>query len=322
MQLPFSDSPGHVRLGTNTDTKQTNCSPRRTKMLSKQHIWYAFRRTVFVHGVGAQRCSGSRARDAEAGRRRVGCGRHYSIERQTRHSTSPPGWRTSNSPEDESTRVADIKHCSRAFTQPKQRERVSAFTLIELLIVMAIIGILLLLIAPAFTTIKGGTDVTSAAYMIKGVLDTARTYAMANNTYTWVGFAGSVGPNTQQYITGQVEVAIVASKDGTNLWSANNSLPAASLAQVGKMMSLGNIHIGDTGVPQNNGTEFESRGTVDSDHRISDRFQGKFLIFSHLEFVAPTPGINKGGNRLRGGGHLFLHQGDLHLGLRMFQKQL
>ena len=36
--------------------------------------------------------------------------------------------------------------------------------------------------------IKGGTDVTNAAYTIKGVLDTARTYAKANNTYTWVGF--------------------------------------------------------------------------------------------------------------------------------------
>src|SRR6266446_3836439 len=62
------------------------------------------------------------------------------------------------------------------------------FTLIELLIVIVIIAVLLVLIAPAFTTIKGGTDVTSAAYTIKGVLETARTYAKANNTYTWVGF--------------------------------------------------------------------------------------------------------------------------------------
>ena len=46
----------------------------------------------------------------------------------------------------------------------------------------------MVLLAPAFTTIKGGTDVTSAAYTIKGVLDTARTYAKANNTYVWVGF--------------------------------------------------------------------------------------------------------------------------------------
>src|SRR5262249_49692606 len=76
------------------------------------------------------------------------------------------------------------------FKLPNQRdpESIRGFTLIELLIVVGIIGVLLVLIAPAFTSIKGGTDVTSAAYTIKGVLDTARTYAKANNTYVWVGF--------------------------------------------------------------------------------------------------------------------------------------
>src|SRR5437867_2515116 len=132
--------------------------------------------------------------------------------------------------------------------------REGGFTLLELLIVVGVIAVLLVLMAPAFTTIKSGGDVTSAAYTIKGVLDTARTYAKANNTYTWVGFAGSIGPNTNQdAITGQVELAIVASKDGTNLWSVNNWLPD-NLTQVGKMTTLNNIHIGDTGSPQNNGT--------------------------------------------------------------------
>jgi Tfp pilus assembly protein FimT len=155
------------------------------------------------------------------------------------------------------------------FTLRKQRERASAFTLLELLIVVGIIALLLVLIAPAFTTIKSGGDVTSAAYTIKDALDTARTYAKANNTYTWVGFAGSIGPNTQDSVTGQVQVAIVASKDGTNLWSANGSLLPDKLTQVGKMITLNNIHIGDTGVPQGSGTEFETRPTVDDDHRIS-----------------------------------------------------
>src|SRR6266403_4356588 len=50
------------------------------------------------------------------------------------------------------------------------------FTLIELLVVMGIIAILLVLMAPAFTTIKSGADATSAAYTVKGVLDQARTY--------------------------------------------------------------------------------------------------------------------------------------------------
>ncbi len=64
----------------------------------------------------------------------------------------------------------------------------AGFTLLELLIVIGIIALLMVLLAPAFTTIKTGGDVTNAAYTIKGVLDTARTYAKANNTYTWVGF--------------------------------------------------------------------------------------------------------------------------------------
>src|SRR6266481_7136376 len=73
---------------------------------------------------------------------------------------------------------------------PATRERgrrSPGFTLLEMLIVVAIVGLLLVLIAPAFTTIRSGADATSAAYTIKGVLDTARTYAKANNTYTWGG---------------------------------------------------------------------------------------------------------------------------------------
>src|SRR6266516_2204376 len=74
---------------------------------------------------------------------------------------------------------------AKAFGVAQQRR---AFTLLEILVVMGIIAILMVLVAPAFTNIKSGTDVTSAAYTVKGVLDTARTYAKANNTYTCDGF--------------------------------------------------------------------------------------------------------------------------------------
>jgi type II secretory pathway pseudopilin PulG len=110
------------------------------------------------------------------------------------------------------------------FTLPKQRERASAFTLLELLIVVGIIAVLLVLLAPAFTTIKSGSDFTNAVYGIQGVLENARTYAKANHTYVFTGFAevdSSVDPSVSpQVITGQapygrVAVAVVASKDGT-----------------------------------------------------------------------------------------------------------
>src|SRR6266481_7612811 len=70
----------------------------------------------------------------------------------------------------------------------RRGDRSRAFTLIEMVVVMGIIAILMVLLAPAFTSIKTAGDVTGAAYTIKGVLDQARTYAKANSTYTWVGF--------------------------------------------------------------------------------------------------------------------------------------
>src|SRR5438094_790665 len=63
-----------------------------------------------------------------------------------------------------------------------------AFSLVELLVVIGIMVLLAALMAPAFTSIKFAGDVTSGSYIVKGVLEQARTYAMTNNTYTWVGF--------------------------------------------------------------------------------------------------------------------------------------
>jgi type II secretory pathway pseudopilin PulG len=141
-----------------------------------------------------------------------------------------------------------------AFTLEEQRERVSAFTLLELLIVVGIIGLLLVMIAPAFTYIKGGTDVTSAACTIKGVLDTARTYAKANNTYTWVGFyeedVSQPSNNPAIAGVGKLVMSITASKDGTMLYTGNLGSPvtldppgSATIFQVGKLTKLDNVHL-------------------------------------------------------------------------------
>jgi type II secretory pathway pseudopilin PulG len=122
--------------------------------------------------------------------------------------------------------------------------------LIELLVVVGIIGLLLVLMAPAFTYIKGGTDATSAAYTIKGVLDTARTYAKANNTYTWVGLleenvANPASPNTDTPRVGRLLMSIVASKDGTNLYGSTGAatIDATRLIQVGKLIKIENVHV-------------------------------------------------------------------------------
>jgi prepilin-type N-terminal cleavage/methylation domain-containing protein len=124
------------------------------------------------------------------------------------------------------------------------------FTLIELLVVMAIIGILMVLIVPAFTTIKSGTDLTTAANTIKGVLDTARTYAKANNTYTWVGFfeedvSQPWHPSTSLTPTGigRIIMSIVASKDGTNVGSVGSTIDPTKVIQVGTLTKIDNVHL-------------------------------------------------------------------------------
>src|SRR5207248_7474121 len=147
----------------------------------------------------------------------------------------------------------------------------AGFTLVELLIVIGIIAVLLVLIAPAFTTIKSAGDVTSAAYTIKGVLDTARTYAKANNTYTWVGFyeedVSILSPAPAGI--GRVVMSVVASKDGSMIYNPSSpaQITTAQLIQVGKLTKIENVHLaGDalfTATPSTpSGSTFNNRPAV------------------------------------------------------------
>jgi prepilin-type N-terminal cleavage/methylation domain-containing protein len=134
------------------------------------------------------------------------------------------------------------------------------FTLIELLVVMGIIAALMVLVVPAFTNLKGAGDVTAAAETVAGTLAQARTYAIANSTYTWVGFyeeaAGAKMPTAAPPPypgKGRLVLAVVRSLDGTSIF--NNGGPAAALppsriAQLGKLTKIEGVHVTDIGAPQ------------------------------------------------------------------------
>src|SRR6266550_1807734 len=124
----------------------------------------------------------------------------------------------------------------------------SGFTLMELMVVVALMILVAAFIAPAFTSLKGAGDVTSAAYTIKGVLDQARTYAKANNTYTWVGFYEENTTDTTATTVappytgkGRVVLATIYSNDGTKIYGNSDTaatLPTSAYQQVGKIIKL------------------------------------------------------------------------------------
>jgi len=165
--------------------------------------------------------------------------------------------------------------CLRTFGKVARHGHVSglkAFSLVELLVVVSILVAVMALLVPAFSGIKGGGDLTKAAYDITGTLDQARAYAMSNSTYVFVGFAevdASVDSSAKPQVAtgaapyGRVAVAVVASKDGTKHyadavsqqgadWQANygdSTKPeykGAHLVAISKLQHFENLHLSGT----------------------------------------------------------------------------
>ena len=151
------------------------------------------------------------------------------------------------------------------------------------------------LVAPAVSTIKSDTDTLSAAYTIKSALETARTYAKANHTYTWVGFfeeddaQSSTNPATPG--NGRIVISIVASKDGTEVYTSVGS-PAADidsngsrLLQLGKVIKLDNIHlrtfVNGTGTGETFLTRPAVPGGVPDNAKIGDTSPSDSLRYFH-----------------------------------------
>ena len=127
------------------------------------------------------------------------------------------------------------------------RSRPRGFTLIELLVVIGIMGMLFAIAGPALSALRGAGDIGKASGDIQGILEQARSHAMANNTYVYVGIQEQDGINpTTNAGVGQVALGIVASITGLRPF-ANPATPSAlsvsNITPIGRVKYFGNIHL-------------------------------------------------------------------------------
>ena len=139
----------------------------------------------------------------------------------------------------------------------------SAFTLLELLIVIGIMSLLMTLLSPVVGAFKGSGDINKASGDIQGILEQARSYAMANKTYVYAGLKEIDVITANPSGIGRVGIAVIASLDGTQPWSSNNAniTPSATITNttlISKLRYFDNLHITNTG-SLTSGTNMTSR---------------------------------------------------------------
>jgi prepilin-type N-terminal cleavage/methylation domain-containing protein len=101
-----------------------------------------------------------------------------------------------------------------------------AFTLVELLVVMAVIALMAAIALPAIEGPSDSGRMNQNLAELSGLLEEARQYALAENTYAWVAFLPGTDANGKETLT----VAILASQDGTDPAGTGSSWTTFSYA--------------------------------------------------------------------------------------------
>lgn len=120
-----------------------------------------------------------------------------------------------------------------------------AFSLVELLTVIAVMSLLVSVAVPALSSLAKGNQMNQSLMEIAGSLDQARQYAISHNTYVWVAFR----PNPSGAMGDELSVVLLASKTGTDPspWADYGTVPNAQIALLGRARTFTQIRLEEAG---------------------------------------------------------------------------
>jgi prepilin-type N-terminal cleavage/methylation domain-containing protein len=121
----------------------------------------------------------------------------------------------------------------------------AGFSLLELIIVIAIIALLTSAGAPAISGLMNSGTANQNISQLSGILEQAREYAVSQNMYVWVAFhSGTTATGAKQ-----VSVAVIASTDGTDpgasAWQQYQygAVPSSTLVLVNRIVTLKEVSL-------------------------------------------------------------------------------
>ena len=106
----------------------------------------------------------------------------------------------------------------------------SAFSLIEILLVIGIIGILATMAIPSLSSITQARGVTDAGFQVAAAIEQARAEAVSRRTFVWLGIEEDNSNPSKM-----LRVGMVFSKDGTSSIATNNLQPIGRALKIDRI---------------------------------------------------------------------------------------
>jgi prepilin-type N-terminal cleavage/methylation domain-containing protein len=144
-----------------------------------------------------------------------------------------------------------VTTCKRTFSR-------KGFSLVELLCVITIVSILASVTGPAIVGMISGDQLTNNAYQLSGIAQQARTTAISQHTYVWLGFSSYTNNGAPAVMAAMVQIDSGLSTDLPNV-AANYRLVSKPVVLRNATIAAASAYTGLTGVDSTDNTDVSTQ---------------------------------------------------------------